>query len=428
MVNNSYTDNLNHSQNNITKVTNIILYPYRKTYFMLNNIYRKISAYRTIYFIKPYWGLKELLVYLYSSYLKDEDVDAFLIKFREKMSLNGIVVPTSSGRTAIELALKVLNSKHPNRKYVIIPTYCCKGVFDPIINAKLSPIFVDIDKNLNISSESVKAHINDDVLAIIVPHIAGCRADIESIVKIARDYDVTIIEDCCQSLGLKQSDKYVGTSYDMSVFSFGIGKNLMATAGGMLVSNIYKNELLAETKNLKDEDYYLVKKRLKNIILKYFLHINFNDYQPFLSSYNYNKMHPIDAKLATIQLDKLDEIIEKRQQNSIDILNITKSIQGLTVQECNCHIYTKLTIIYKDEQSLNNLKTCLCNSLIEYEGMYTPLHLRDFARCLDQPNDLLYSENVYKLVLNIPVRPNLSNNDLKRIKNSLSKLKMQYCK
>lgn len=356
---------------------------------ILQTIHRYVKLYYRINFIKPYWGSKELIYgFLYHDKKNADFITKNMVeKLKQKIKIKGIIIPTSSGRTALELALKVLKKNNPIKKMVITSTYGCRGIFDPIIKAGLIPIFADIDKNLNISPDFVTNLLktNIDILAIIVPHIGGCEAEIKKIASIVKEKGIFIIEDACQALGGKDSEGYfIGTRYDMAIFSFGLGKNLMASAGGLLVSNILKSEVFAEAQKLGKEETKLVKKRFRNIVFDYFLKINqlaiFNivtrNNQCLQSAYKYNAMHPLDAKLLSYQLDKLDAILQKRKENTQKIIHILyKTGYNFSFPNKKNHIYTKLSIIFDDLKNLNKLRNNLSKADIETETMYTPLHL-----------------------------------------------------
>ncbi|MFX0136442.1 MAG: aminotransferase class V-fold PLP-dependent enzyme [Candidatus Hodarchaeota archaeon] len=388
----------------------------RKIFYRLYRLYR---LYHKIKFIKPYWGLREFFCgYFYQDRQNDNSKKILIDKFRQKLKVKGVIIPTSSGRVAIELALKVLKNNCSTKQKVIIPTYGCKGTFDPIIKVGLTPVFVDIDKNLNISKDSVSKvlNTNEDVLAIVVPHLGGCKAEVEEIASMAKEKGIVIIEDVCQSLGRKDSNIFLGTRYDMSIFSFGMGKNLMATAGGILTSRILKEDIHTEAKKLRREDTKLVKRRFRNLLFKYFSIFDRSTDRDLLSSYKYNEMHPLDAKLISLQLDKLETIIQKRRENAkIIITALYKTNYRFSIQNHKNHIYTKLSIIFEDPKDCNKLERSLYKADIDPERMYTPLHLRKFAVNFSPKVGVPISEDKYKMVFNIPVRPNLTKRQLNRI-------------
>lgn len=336
-------------------------------------------------------------------------------RFRSKLRIPGAIILTSSGRVALELALRVLKKSNSARRKVIVPTYCCRGVFDPVVRVGLLPVFADMDQNLNISRDSSRQHMSDDVLAIVVPHIGGCKADIENIASSAKQHDIAVIEDACQSLGRESSGRFTGTDYDMSIFSFTLGKNLMATAGGLLASNILKDNVCKEATNLQQEDTSVVRKRFRAILLRYFFSIQTNIDDGLISSYQYNTMHPLDANLLLLQFGKLDEVVMLRRNNAQRIISsIQKANLDVRLPEDKDHIYTKLSLISRSPEECGKLRSYFNRQRIEIESMYTPLHLRDFGVSYSRES-LPNSEGTYRNVFNIPVRPNLKSREVDRI-------------
>ncbi|MDD5530053.1 MAG: aminotransferase class V-fold PLP-dependent enzyme [bacterium] len=373
-------------------------------------------------FIKPYWGIKEFFGGTFYRDVGDNNsIEILTKKFRNKLNIKGTIIPTSSGRTAFELALRVLKNKYPERNKVVIPTYGCKGTFDPIIKTGLTPVLVDVGKDLNITPSTAKDYLTTEVLAVLVPHLSGCKAEIENLAKMAKEKNIIIIEDVCQALGGRNSTGFWGTQYDMAIFSFGMGKNLMATAGGFLVSNVFEKEIPDEAKNLGDENTDTVKKRFENVVSKYFLKKDIEfETRNIMSSYKYNKMHPLDAKLLLIQINRLENILQKRRSNAEKIIKeLKKTGLKFNLQEDMNNVYTKLSLIFEDANECSELKSCFHKMGIEPEEMYAPLHLSNAGLKSSCP----YSEKVYKNVFNIPIRPNLKNKELNMILKAILNVK-----
>lgn len=91
-------------------------------------------------------------------------------------------------------------------------------------------------------------------------------------------------------------------------------------------------------------------------------------------------MHPLDAKLTALQLQKLEVILNKRKRNTEKIIAaLNRTSLSFSLQETKKHVFTKLSIIFKDQDNLRKLKKAFQDAGIETEAMYVPLHLRDFA-------------------------------------------------
>lgn len=139
---------------------------------------------------------------------------------------------TNSGRTSLYIILKALGL--PANSNVGVPLYSCTSVFDAIINAGHTPVFLDIDPdNYTLSPECLSKKI-DDLDAVIAIHTFGRPADLEKIQRIAGDKPV--IEDCAHALLSKYKGKLTGTIATAGFFSFRTGKYISAGEGGMVVT------------------------------------------------------------------------------------------------------------------------------------------------------------------------------------------------
>lgn len=392
--------------------------------------------YPSIPFIKPFWSLAEKRIgFLEVSLDEQAALQQFIDAFREKLKVGdeALIIPTGSGRTALELSLKVLKAKDPTRDKVILPSYGCRGTYDPIIKNGLTPIFVDVDDNLLPDGEKVVKLFSSEVLACLLVHLTGKSLDTRPIIQAARKHDIVVIEDHCQNTGGQAWRTDDRLQCDLAIYSFGIGKNVMASAGGALVTYILKEEFEAESKNLQPEDPVLAKERFVYFYHKFFelsgrekqksrqLFAEVNQNQ-----FNYVAMNPVDALIVVEQLRKLDAIIELRKRNATRIIEKLALFPNLFfLQSSDDHIYTKLSVRLRDRKALNCFRDWMASRGIELEGMYTPLHLRDFARGFGQ-GSLEVTERIHSLVINIPVRPNLTEREVKRIADAVEEFGRSY--
>jgi dTDP-4-amino-4,6-dideoxygalactose transaminase len=139
---------------------------------------------------------------------------------------------TTSGRASLYAILKSLNLTEGS--YVGVPLFCCPVVFDAVEQAGLVPRFIDInltDYNLSTSDLAKK---KNSLTAIVVVHMFGHPADMDSISKVCSD--VPIIEDCAQSLFSMHKGRYTGFESTASFYSFRSGKYISAGEGSAIFS------------------------------------------------------------------------------------------------------------------------------------------------------------------------------------------------
>src|SRR3990172_2970755 len=192
-------------------------------------------------FLRPFWmseevsaGLKWPLRSLSVNEIYAQDLEHLFMKATGQ---DGVAVATSSGRTALRVALRALSQDRPDRNEVVIPSYSCLALLDSVVECGLVPVFADIGHDLNVSEETVAPHIGEKTLAVVVVHLGGKFAKgVNEISDKAEKSGCVVIEDVCQALGGRNGAQHWGSTAPMAIYSFGLGKNLMATAGGMLVA------------------------------------------------------------------------------------------------------------------------------------------------------------------------------------------------
>lgn len=100
------------------------------------------------------------------------------------------------------------------------------------------PIFADVEANTgNLNPESIEKSITERTKAIIIVHIFGGTADMDPIMKIAKKYNLKVIEDAAQAPGTFYKGKPIGTIGDIGGFSLNYHKHIHCGEGGMLVTN-----------------------------------------------------------------------------------------------------------------------------------------------------------------------------------------------
>lgn len=91
---------------------------------------------------------------------------------------------------------------------VITTPYTFAATGNVIVHQRAKPVFVDIDKETyNINVEEIENAITERTKAIIPVHYAGHPCEMDEILKIARDYDLYVIEDAAHALGAEYKGK-----------------------------------------------------------------------------------------------------------------------------------------------------------------------------------------------------------------------------
>ena len=169
----------------------------------------------------------------------------FIKKYKSKY---GIAV--GSGTDALLISLISLKLKKNTE--VIVPANTAIPTISAIINAGYKPKLVDIGNDYLIDTKKLETEINKRTKVIIPVHLYGQSCQMDKIIKLAKKYNLRIIEDCAQSQGAKFSNKFVGTFGDFGCFSFYPTKILGAYGdGGFIITNNFN---LYEKIKMKQEN------------------------------------------------------------------------------------------------------------------------------------------------------------------------------
>jgi len=154
------------------------------------------------------------------------------------------VLTTNSGSSANLLAVSALTSPRFGKKRlkkgdeVITVAAGFPTTVNPIIQNGLVPVFVDVKiPTYNIDPALVEEAISEKTKAIIAAHTLGNPFELDKIMRIAKKYDLWVIEDCCDALGAKYDGKMVGQFGDIGTLSFYPAHHITTGEGGAVFSN-----------------------------------------------------------------------------------------------------------------------------------------------------------------------------------------------
>jgi len=238
---------------------------------------------------------------------------------------------------------------------VIVPTWTMPATATAILFWNAIPVFEDIDRNtFNISIESIKKKITKKTKAIIAVDIFGQSADIFSILKLAKKYDLKVISDSAQAIGTKINGKFSGTIADVGGFSLNYHKHINTGEGGVIVTNnseIYKKLVLIRNHGEMALDNKSKKKELINIVGQNF------------------RLGEIESAIGIEQLKKLKSLIKKKQFLANRLTMGIKNLKGLqtpTVTKGCTHSYYKYPMIL--DNKIKN-KRSIIKKALEAEGV-----------------------------------------------------------
>jgi dTDP-4-amino-4,6-dideoxygalactose transaminase len=323
----------------------------------------------------------------------------------------------SNGTDAIRLSLIALGIR-PGEG-VICPVFTYYATAGAIATIGAIPVFADIEPdtyNISISSieKIMRKKRNFTIRAIMPVHLYGQCADMSGILKIARKYNLKVIEDAAQAFGAdylpadrqacmsdgKGESRKAGTIGDCAAVSFYPGKNLGAFGdAGMVLTN---NKTIAERVGILRNQGN--KKRYYHIVL----------------GYN-NRMDTIQAAVLRVKLKYLDSWNKKRQEIAE---HYNKELKGQKVKtpyvaQYSTHIYHQY-VLYSESINTKVIDH-LNNKGIDARIFYPlPLHLQKCFRYLKhKKGDFPEAEKAAKHTIAIPIYPDLTKEEMGYIISSL---------
>lgn len=146
------------------------------------------------------------------------------------------VILCSSGTVAVELALRGLGIGKGDE--VILAAYDFEGNFKNILTVGATPVLVDVDqRNGNLDVTLLEQAFSSATRAILVSHLHGGLVPMQTLMQIAEQRGIPVIEDACQIPGARIAGRTAGSAGDIGVLSFGGSKLLTSGRGGAIVTS-----------------------------------------------------------------------------------------------------------------------------------------------------------------------------------------------
>jgi dTDP-4-amino-4,6-dideoxygalactose transaminase len=313
-------------------------------------------------------------------------------------------IACASGSDALLLSLMALGVG-PDDEVVTTP-FTFVATAGAIARLGARPVFVDIEpRNYNLDPKELDAAITRKTRAIIPIHLFGMAADMDPIMKIAKERDVPVVEDAAQAIGARYQGQSVGSIGSCGCFSFFPSKNLGGAGdGGMMTTN--------------DPAFADKLRVLRN-------HGGHSKYECEVIGMN-SRLDALQAAILRVKLRYLDSWTEGRRRNAGRYAKLFSS-HGLDQTLQLPHVPAKCDHVYNQyvvrAPRRDQLKAHLRNCGVPTEIYYPiPLHLqRAFTYLGYKPGALPEAEKASTEVLALPIFPELSAEQQKFVVDSIAK-------
>jgi len=308
------------------------------------------------------------------------------------------VIPCGNGTDALMMALMALDLK-PGDEVITVP-HTFVSTAEVIALLGLKPVFIDIDADsFNMDVSKIEAAITPKTKCIIPVHLYGQGCDMDSIMAIAKQHDLFVIEDNAQSIGARyKNGSAFGTIGHIGTTSFYPSKNLGAygDAGAVFTNDEALAERIRQISNHGQEKKYFSAR----------LGVN-------------SRLDSLQAVVLQAKLKRLDEFIADRREAAKQYDALLKEVKGIkiphraTYSDHVFHQYT-LTLEGNRDKIREDLKAAGIPTMIYYPN---PLHTMPVYA--DGNADCLVSEKMAKQTLSLPMHTELDEEQINYITEKL---------
>lgn len=341
-----------------------------------------------------------------TSFVKGGKVVEFQAELEKYLGVKH-VIPTGNGTDALQIALMGLGLKPGDE--VITPTFTFIATAEVVALLGLTPVVVDVDfDTFNMSIDAVKKAITPKTKAIVPVHLFGQNANMEELLKLAKEHNLYIVEDACQSIGAEYTFSdgkklKSGCIGNIGCTSFFPSKNLGCYGdGGAIFTN--DDELAARMRAIANH----------GMVVRY---------HHDLIGVN-SRLDSIQAAVLLAKLPHLDEYIAARQK-AADYYNKAfagnKHIITPVCEKFTNHVFHQYTLKLVDVDR-NALQAALKEKGIPAMIYYpVPLHLQKaYQDPRYKKGDFPVAERLMDCVLSLPMHTELDEEQLKYITDAVN--------
>jgi dTDP-4-amino-4,6-dideoxygalactose transaminase len=320
-------------------------------------------------------------------------------------------VGLASGTEALELGLHASGVKAGDE--VIVPAFTFIATGSAVSALGARPVFADIEPaTFNLDPDQIEARITPRTRAIVVVHLFGLAADMDPILAVAEKHGIPVIEDNAQSFGATYQGRKTGSMGRLGCLSFYPSKNLGAYGdAGMIVTS--------------DEKLAVRLRALRN-------HGQTGQYVSTERGWN-SRLDELQAAIVRVKLRHLADWAATRQARARLYDSLLKDLPGIVLPRVppgREHAYYLYTIRVeggvggntRPNEKGNAVRSDLVQQRLRERGIVSmvyypvPLHLQPlYASLGGKPGDLRVSERASCEVLSIPLYPEMTAEQIKRV-------------
>lgn len=195
---------------------------------------------------------------------------------------------------------------------VLVPALSWPTTIWPLVQLGLVPVFIDIDPaTLAIDLESARKALSPKVKGLFLIHVLGQAANMKAIADFCEENRITLMEDCCESLGAYFNEEHVGTFGVGGTYSHFFSHHLTTMEGGTIITN--NDQIADDLKGLRAHGWSRDRSD-KNYWEKKYPHLD----PRFLFVQTGYNVRPTDlqAAIGLVQIKKIDRFLDTRLESA----------------------------------------------------------------------------------------------------------------
>lgn len=312
-------------------------------------------------------------------YILGNEVRAFEKEFADYVGTD-YAVGCANGLDALVMAIRTLGIRENDEVIVASNTYIATVMGITMNNA--TAVLVEPDEFYNLDASKIKNAITPKTKAILVTHLYGQAANMSEIMKIAKENQLYVVEDCAQAHGARHNGDMVGSFGDIGCYSFYPSKNMggFGDAGAIVTNN---------------KDYANHIEMLRNYGSK----VRYDNEE---IGYN-SRLDEVQAAMLRVKLKYINELEQERQNIGNRLLKEVgnSKFKLPKIREGSTHVYHLFVIKVEDRESVG---AYLTEKGVGYQIHYPiPPHLSKAYECWGKKKgDYPIAEDYAKTVLSIP--------------------------
>lgn len=305
-------------------------------------------------------------------------------------------IATSNGTTALHLALVVAGIGEGDE--VILPSLTFVATANAVTYTGATPVFVDSEpRTWNLDPTDVRRKITPRTKAIIPVHLYGHPADMDAINQIAREHQLSVVEDAAEAHGAEYKGQRVGKLGRIAAFSFYGNKIITTGEGGMLTTD---DDVLAEKARwLRDHGMSPTERYWHPVI-----------------GFNY-RMTNIQAALGVAQMERIESFITRKRAIAARYNEWLRDIPGITLppeESWAKNVFWMYSVLVGDDFGVTRdaLMAHLKTRGVDSRPFFHPIHtLPPYASRQSLP----VAERSAHQGINLPSAVTLSDDDIQRV-------------